>query len=178
MNLQLPPLSEREILADVEQMLDASYNADRTLTSTLTDRTKALCLADVVFSSLFYLGNQHYPEVDAYDLDFLVSREPSLTAFEWTGWYEIRQGDPMNQAVLSQLRGEESAVINLADSIQNDIEMALCCWNLAKQIANSPTCHWSQGDFAFDCMVVVGLRPMYEWFEHPQGSFACIRGAL
>jgi hypothetical protein len=135
------------------------------------DRTMAMCLAETVFNSLFYLGNQHYPEIDQYDLDYLLSKEPSLAEFEWTGFYEFRKGDPMMDVQLQMLYAEEQATINLADWIQADAELALCCWNLAKQITDSPTCHWKQEDFTHDCLVVLGLRPMYELFQHPKGSF-------
>lgn len=169
-------LNATEILADIDMILDQHYAASDNTKSLMSDRVMALCLADVIFASLFYLGNQNYPEIDQENLDYLLSKEPSLAACEWTGFYELRQGDPMAKVQKSMLRAEEEAQINLADWIQSDAELALCCWRLAQHIAKNS--HWVQGDFAYDCLVVVGLMPMYEWFEHPKACFACVRGAL
>lgn len=171
MKQQLPPLNEQEILADVEHILIAHNTASDHTRSVMADRTMAMCLAETIFDSLFYLGNQHYPEIDQRDLDYLLSKEPSLAEFEWTGFYEFKQGDPMAGTLSQMLHAEEQATVNLADWIQSDAELALCCWNLAQQIADAPTCHWNEEDFAYDCLVVLGLRPMYEFFQHPQGTF-------
>lgn len=168
---QLSPLNEREILADVESLLVAHHAASDGIKSIMHDRTLAMCLAEIVFNSLFYLGNQHYPEIDQFDLDYLLSKEPSLAEFEWTGFYTFYKGDPMADVQMQMLHGEEQATTNLADWIQADAELAVCCWNLAKQIADPACCHWQKEDFTYDCMVVLELRQMYEFFQHPKGTF-------
>ena len=61
------------------------------------------------------------------------------------------------------LGDEEQATEDLCEEIETNAEVALICWNLAKQIA--AVGWWKQGDYTYDCMVQVGLLPMYEGFE-------------
>lgn len=133
----------------------------------VNDRIVALCLAEVVINSLFFQGNKHYPQIEDRLIVFLSSKEPALSVFPFSRFNVIVKGDPASESKLSALCAEEQAVSSLATKIQSDTEVALCCWELARQIANPEYCHWKEEDFTFDCLVKLNLRPMYDCYQEP-----------
>lgn len=151
------------LINEIESFLADYSDASPQTKSVMHDRHKSLCLAEVVFASLFYqdLGIT----VNEADKDFLLSKEPSLAAYQWIGCYAFCPGDPGNRTQVQVLQAEEDAVTNLADWIMADPEMALVCWRLAEQIAQSGK--WEEEESTYDRMAALELMPMYEGYARP-----------
>lgn len=164
-----------EIFDAVEHLLNVhyKYSAQPDVKPLMNDKLKATYLAEIVFNSLFFSNYRTNFEVDWYTLDCLAEKVPLLVAHDYTGFYVF--GDAVLAAVLSDGTGktvhtdtnvlgdEEQATKDLREEIQTNVESALICWNLAKQVA--ATGWWKQADYTYDCMVQIGLLPMYEGFE-------------
>ena len=149
------------------------YSTQPDVKPLMNDKQKAMCLAEIVFASLFFSDHGKNFKVDEYTLDCLAEKVPLLVAHSYTGFYAFGSVDIA--AVLSAGTGEtvhtdanvlgdeEQATEDLCEEIETNAEVALICWNLAKQIA--AVGWWKQGDYTYDCMVQVELLPMYEGFE-------------
>lgn len=152
---------------EIDSFLDAHHGADSHTKSIMHDRQRAACVAEIVFSSLFYADHEQHFNVDAYTLDCLVERVPLLRAHDYSGFYAFGDLAALECETVCRdvgtLADEDAAADELADLIQCDVEVALMCWQLAQQIA--AVGWWREGDFTYDCMVQVGLRPMCDSFE-------------
>ncbi len=162
----------------VERFLDQHYkhSARPGIKSLMNNKQMSMCLAEIVFSSLLFGDHDKYFEVDVCAVDCLVGYCPVLAAHEYTGFYAFgdvgvkASTDIANSAYVEihtnpqVLADEEKATRDLCEEIQTNAEVALICWTLAKQIAQSGAL-WTQEDYTYDCMVQLGLLPMYEGFE-------------
>lgn len=164
-----------DILEQVEILLTNYYETPDVAKAIIYHPVKATCLADIIFASLFFANHAVKFTPDPYTLDCLIERVPLLVAHKYTGFYAFgadelagRMQESLQQPVhtsVQVLHDEEMVVERLADAIQHDPELILMCWNLAEQIA--ATAFWQPGDFVYDCMVRLGILPLYDDYEEP-----------
>ena len=164
-----------DIFDAVDHLLNVHYKyATKTdVKPLMNDWQKSVCLADIVFSSLFFSDYRKNFGVDEFDIIFLSEKVPTLAARACTGFY--RFGDMESAANLSATIGravhtdkdvlayEKRAVTELCEEIQTNAEVAAVCWKLAEKIAAADW--WKMEDAARDCMVQVGILPLYDGFE-------------
>ena len=126
------------------------YSTQPDVKPLMNDKQKAMCLAEIVFASLFFSDHGKNFKVDEYTLDCLAEKVPLLVAHSYTGFYAFGSVDIA--AVLSAGTGETVHTDVAGGGAGGGGGIAAVGW-------------WKQGDYTYDCMVQVELLPMYEGFE-------------
>lgn len=137
-----------------------------TMISPITDAVQALCLAEVAFNSYIHGFSQglidcvKHPDLEKH----LQGMAATIHCVNGTQPEEFAslKGDELGLATMDL---SERATMEIANVIVSSPEFAAKLMESARDIQRGG--HWREEDFTYDCLVCLGVAPVYEFYEEP-----------